>query len=98
MQPRPWPLPPPRVVSKEPCASTALQPSVAETCDNRLETSTLDNNGVSVSQADNSHDEQNAAISTSLETTVAAVDNPSSRPFEEALNLQDSEINVRFPR
>ena len=98
MQPRPWPLPPLRVVSKESGASTALPPSVAETCDNRLETSTFDNNGLSVSQVDNTTDEQNTAISTSLEATVAAVDNPSSRPFEEALDVQKSEINVRFPR
>jgi hypothetical protein len=63
-----------------------------------LETSTFDNNGLSVSQVDNTTDEQNTAISTSLEATVTAVDNPSSRPFEEALDVQKSEINVRFPR
>jgi hypothetical protein len=99
MRPLPWPLPPPRVVSKEPGASAAPPLSDTETCDKQLDTSTSDNNGLSVSQVENTHEAQNNAISTSLETeaTVATVDNPSSHPFEEALGVQDSKINARFP-
>jgi hypothetical protein len=107
VQPRPWPLPPPRVASTEPDSSNALSPHVSDAVNNRQDASATEKSEPSLEKLESLNEqkaEQSSVVAASLQAADPA---PSPKTFSEqqsertvsrhVLHLVPSQIHVHGP-
>ncbi len=83
VQPRPWPLPPPRIASTEPDSSNALSPHVSDVVHNRQDASATEKSEPSLGKLESLNDqkaEQSSVVAASLQAAEPA---PSPKTFSE---------------